>query len=96
MIVIFVCLVGWFAIQNVELTSSIKFFFGEPVEVPSIAVIAVSCLMGILLTIAFGVVDQMRLRRTIKEKTKEIESLEERLELFKQSVKEGQENEPAQ
>jgi uncharacterized integral membrane protein len=78
-VVCFLCLIGWFFVQNKELTSYVRFFFGKPVEVPSIIVITVSCLVGILLTVIFGMVDQIRLRKIIKEKTKEIESLKERL-----------------
>lgn len=73
--VIFIFLIGWFAIQNIAEEASLRLLFGEPLKIPSIVVIAASFLMGVVFTVAFGIIDRRRLRRVLNEREKELEEM---------------------
>lgn len=89
--VICIFIIGWFAIQNINEEASIKLLFRDPLKVPSVVVIGLSFLIGVLATVAFGIVDQLRLRRTLKEKENELVDLRKRCDQIEDSLEEEEE-----
>lgn len=79
-VVIFLLLGGWLLIQNSQ-PVEIKFFLWGPAETSLVAIIVFSFLSGTVLSLFISLVDQVKLRRIIKQQKKEIKELKEKADL---------------
>ncbi|MBU1487477.1 LapA family protein [bacterium] len=79
-VVIFLLLGGWFLAQNSQMVQ-IKFFLWGPGEISLLVLVVFSFLSGVVLSLFISLVDQVKLRRTIKQQKKEIRELKEKSDL---------------
>jgi len=79
-VVIFLLLGGTILIQNSQ-PVGINFFLWGPVETSLVAVMVFFFLAGIVLSLSISLVDQVKLRRAIKQQKKEIKELKEKVDL---------------
>lgn len=79
-VVIFLLLGGGVLIQNSQ-PVEINLFLWGPIKTSLFAVMVFSFLLGIVLSLFISLVDQVKLRRTIKQQKKEIKELKEKADL---------------
>lgn len=79
-VVIFLLLGGGLLIQNSQ-PVEISFFLWGPIKTSLVAVMVFFFLAGVVLSLSISLVDQVKLRRTMKQQTKEIKELKEKADL---------------